>query len=311
MKILIIRLHLLEKVMATIPLVKAIKAKYPDAIIHYVSSEELQDYLSKFSEIEKVFFVKGDITPTVLTLLKEKYTATIDLQWNARSRFITSHLGQQFNAMLTKYRYPSCYFKKIFSKKYFDVPNISAAFINATNKPIGKGNSLNLSTAILQWYYPTTAADELKKEDIPTSHSVGYYCIDIADLTAQQSNIAKLIQAIPFPVVLLGSQKDTTLAAALKEIDPIKVYVACGKYTQAEEFNILKNSKLNILSTNIYRALGAAAQVSMIDAGAVELGIAELEPFCLGQVNANYRKLLWQNSGDMMIATKKTLKIGQ
>jgi ADP-heptose:LPS heptosyltransferase len=297
MKILILRLHQTDKIFATIPLVKAIMQKYPTAIIHYVTSESFIHYLEKFSEIQKIFCVKGDITPLVLTLLKEKYSHTIDLQGNPRTRFITSHLGQQFNAILTKYSYPTGLWRKLFSKKYFQAPNLSSLFISCTKE-------LQLSTSHLQWYFPTTEIDDLKKNDLPMSHSLGYYCIDV--VAKHQKEIANVIANINFPVILLGTIKEMEIAEQLKSADAIKIYNACGKYTDGEQCNILKGSKINIVHHTLFTTLSATVSVPIIDTNIAQSHIQELVPFC-NNSGISYQTALWIDDNDIISRAKGIL----
>jgi ADP-heptose:LPS heptosyltransferase len=299
MKFLIIRLHQTDKIFASIALVKAIKSKYPQAVIHYVSSIGFEAYLSKFSEIEKMFFVQGDITPTVIALLKEKYTYTIDLQGNARSRFITSHLGQQFNAILTKYSYPAGLIRKLFSAKYFNVSDLTTQFIKCTK-------DLGLSTANLKWYYPTSEVDALQKNDIPMSHSLGYYCINVCNKNKTQ--IANAIQRIQFPVVLMGTLQDFDVAEGIKMLDPIKIYNACGKYSEGEQCTIMAGSRLNVVHDNVLSSIAAALPIAIIDTNALYSHIAELEPFCSNS-GIKYQKAIWTDENDVTNRISDILKI--
>jgi ADP-heptose:LPS heptosyltransferase len=300
MKILIIRLHGLDKLMATIPLVKAIALQHPEAIIHYVSTEEYQNYLSKFSEIEKLFFVKGDITPLVLQLLKEKYSHTIDLQRNARSKFITAHLGQQYNAILTKYSYPKGFFAQFNTSSAYRVSNLSSKFIQSTK-------DLHLSKENLQWYYPTLPEDELKKDDIPLSHSVGYYCIDVQEAQVFEKEISQLIQQIAFPVMLIGDQGSFSFAEKLKQIDPFKVYNACGKYTEAETFNLLKRSRLNLMQSVLHICLAAAAQKNLIVTSNSVLCIQELMPYAQGNSGVVLKYVSYAQNADLLTIVRSVL----
>jgi ADP-heptose:LPS heptosyltransferase len=289
MNILIIRLHDFSTIMATIPLVNAIAAKYPDATIDYVSSAEFVPYLSTIPAIKNTYVVQGDITPTVLQLLKNKYTHTVDLQSNRRSNFITSHLGQQFNAILTKYKYPKRTLFGLFSSKAWIVPNLSTQFIACTK-------DLQLPTSNIHWVYTTTDADALGKDDIPTSHSLGYYCIDVQGLQSRTTAIASLLQQINFPVILMGTQQDFTAAEQLKQADTFKIYNACGKYSQAEQYNILKNAKLLIANHRDVTCLAVAAKVPLLDTNAMAPNYLDVEPYCH---STNKLVASWQNVAEL------------
>jgi ADP-heptose:LPS heptosyltransferase len=298
MNILIIRLHDLQILMASIPLVKAIKAKYPDANIDFVSSQQYLPYLNSISEINNTFMVHGDITPIVLQLLKQKYSHTIDLQCNSRSRFITSYLGQQYNAVLIKYRYPQNFWVSLFNKKVWQVPNLSTKFIDCTK-------DLNLGKNNLQWYYPTLPEDELKKNDLPTSHSVGYYCIDIIGLKNQIENVQQTIAQINFPVILLGTQHEFAMAEDLKQADQFKIYNACGKYTTAEQVNMLRKAKLLIGHNRDVISLAVASKIKILDTNPLPIGYADIEPYCFGGASTQYN---WHNVAQLADAIKIGLK---
>ena len=69
MKILIVKLNGFEKVMLSIPLVRALKMKFPEASIHYLSNPENEYYLETVDTIDKIFLSQGDIIPLDLQLI--------------------------------------------------------------------------------------------------------------------------------------------------------------------------------------------------------------------------------------------------
>ena len=93
--------------------------------------------------------------------------------------------------------------------------------------------------------------DNIKKEDIPTSHMHGYLALVIgASLATKKLPLHKLQQicaAINHPIILLGGKEDYEDGKKIAEVDDIKIYNACGKFNLNESADLIKNSKLFVI----------------------------------------------------------------
>jgi heptosyltransferase-2 len=86
--------------------------------------------------------------------------------------------------------------------------------------------------------------------DLPTQHQFGYIAIVIgASYYTKKLPLEKLQELctlIDFPIVLIGGKEDVEEAKAVAEMDPYKIYNACGKFNLNESAWLVKESKLVI-----------------------------------------------------------------
>ena len=93
-KILIIRLGAIGDVVHTMNTYRAIKAKYPNVSIHYMTTKTQSSFLEYDNDVDKVWIVdKNDLkigkSQRIAKLLKaEKYDLVLNLQPNFKSRFL-------------------------------------------------------------------------------------------------------------------------------------------------------------------------------------------------------------------------------
>jgi hypothetical protein len=297
MKFLILQLGSLPHTLATLPLVKALHAAHPQATIHMVCVSSQESYWQQVSELEKVFANTGDATPLVLNLLKEKYHHCIDLSCNRRTSFIKGNLAAQYNAILTRSSLFS-FWQKI---------------VGAAKKPISSKQYIacvkneNLSTNNLLWHYPLQETDLLKKEDLPLSHSAGFYCVELGGVLSVEKCL-QVINSINHPVVIIGKENYKEKAIQLAQTDSFKIYNAIGKFIEAEQVQILQRSKVNIVESPIYCSLAAAAQKSIFCIAPETMKIDELEPYCLKTVII-YKKIDAIKQGELQTALAQFLGI--
>jgi heptosyltransferase-2 len=92
--------------------------------------------------------------------------------------------------------------------------------------------------------------DELSKDDLPTSHSLGFAACAIGGQHATKkmpvAQWIKLCQGLDFPIILLGAKDDFQMAEEIKKIDPVKIYNACGKFSLNESACIIRKSRFVI-----------------------------------------------------------------
>lgn len=89
-KISVIRFSSLGDVLLTTPVVRSLKAKYPDAELHFIVKKEFSDAYARNPFISKLLiFDKTRESELKTELSNEKYDLIIDLQNNWRSRKLT------------------------------------------------------------------------------------------------------------------------------------------------------------------------------------------------------------------------------
>ncbi len=92
MKILLIQLKQLGDVLLSTPIAENIKIFYPNATVHFLTSENARDILTENPYIDKIITLRSGIKyefKTIFTLRKELYYAVLDVQRTGRSKRIT------------------------------------------------------------------------------------------------------------------------------------------------------------------------------------------------------------------------------
>ena len=82
----------------------------------------------------------------------------------------------------------------MFAQKAFNHKSLSLKFIEACK-------SLDLSSSSTTLKYFTTQADNLKKDDIPTSYSAGYICLNLENLKVPQAALESFCSNLKFPII--------------------------------------------------------------------------------------------------------------
>src|SRR5690606_14760674 len=100
----------------------------------------------------------------------------------------------------------------------------------------------------LEYFIPEK--DEVTNRDIPMSHWAGYVaCVIGGSYATKQFPVEKwkdLCKMSPYPVILLGGPEDKEAGDYISEIDKVKIYNACGKFSLNESACLVKYSKVVI-----------------------------------------------------------------
>jgi heptosyltransferase-2 len=110
--------------------------------------------------------------------------------------------------------------------------------------------------------------EEIKKEDIPTSHSAGYIaCVIGAAHGTKRWPVHKWKEfcgKMNHPVILLGDKNDAANGNEIASVDPVKIYNACGKFLINESADIVRKSKLVISNDTGLMHIAAAFKKPII-----------------------------------------------
>ena len=247
MKILIIRFSSIGDIVLTTPIIRCVKKQVPHAMIHYLTKKKYERILSSNPYIDKHFFFDCDIMPTIIELLKEKYDVIIDLHHNLRTLYIKSMLTQAFNSNIQKFSFPKLHIRKWL---YVNTPwNImpDSSIVDRYFKTV-KALGVKNDGQGLDYFIPEE--DELKKDDLPMSHMLGFVACAIGGQhTTKKMPVHKWIEfckQLDFPIILLGGEEDRAIGETIKQIDEVKIYNACGKFNLHESANIIKRSRFVI-----------------------------------------------------------------
>lgn len=245
MKILIIRFSSIGDIVLTTPVIRCIRKQLPAAQIHYLTKKAFEPVLAGNPYIDKRFFLEGDLVPVIMELLKEQYDVIIDLHHNLRTRYVKSMLTQAFNSHIKKYTFHKLNIRKwlltTFKLQTLPDRSIVERYFD-TVRPLGVTND----GQGLDYFIP--AADELKKDDLPTAHTHGFVACVIGGAHETKKMPVDQWKAfcaqLEFPVVLLGGKEDAANGEAIRLEDPIKIYNACGKFSLNESAHIVSKARL-------------------------------------------------------------------
>jgi ADP-heptose:LPS heptosyltransferase len=234
------------------------KLQLPDAEIHYLIKPKFKPVMVNNPYIDKLH-VLGDWEETVEMLRKEQYDYIIDLHHNLTTLRLKRALK------VPHYSFYKLNIQKfIFVKLKWNVMppvHIIDRYLD-TVKPFGVENDG------MGMDYFISMQDEVRISDIPTSHQAGYIAIVIgASFYTKKLPVYKLqelCKSINHPVMLLGGPEDVDEAVKIAQVDPVKIYNACGKFSLNESADLVKRSKLVIAHDTGLMHIAAALKKQVI-----------------------------------------------
>lgn len=259
-KFLIIRFSSIGDIVLTTPVVRCLRKKYPDAIIHFLTKQSFKSILSSNPYIDKIHTLGSSFELMLHELKTEDYDCIIDLHHNLRTlqikRFLAGVKSFSFNKLnVEKFIYTNFKINTLPKKHIVDRALESIASLGVENDGLG-----------LDYFIPI--ADKIKKNDLPTAHMYGYVAIVIGAALATKKmplhKLKELCNAIKYPIVLLGAKEDMEEGMAIATVDDIKIYNACGKFNLNESADIVANAKLVITHDTGLMHIAAAFQKPII-----------------------------------------------
>lgn len=246
MKFLIIRFSSIGDIVLTTPVIRCLKKQIVTAQVHYLTKSAFRPVLDANPYIDRIHCMgsgrrdSGDSLEAVIeTLREEEFDYVIDLHHNLRTLKVKRGLGKKafaFNKLnVEKWWYTNFKWNRMPDRHIVDRYLDTVAAFGVKNDGAG-----------LDYFIP--AADELKPNDIPTSHQAGYVGVVIGAALATKKLPLHKLKAIceqaRQPLILLGGPEDAAVAAELAAIDPIKIYNACGKFNLNESAGLVRQARL-------------------------------------------------------------------
>ena len=259
-KFLIIRFSSIGDIVLTTPVIRCLYKQMPNAEIHFLTKKEYKGIVISNPYIKKVMLLEDSFDDMLAQLEKENYDYIIDLHHNLRTLKVKKHLKQvtsfSFNKLnIEKFVYTNFKINRL-PKKHIVDRNIE------TLNTLGVYNDgLGLDYFIPEMY-------NVKKEDIPIPHQLGYIGIVIgAALATKKMPVQKLIDLctlINHPIILLGGKDDYENGKAIAMQDDVKIYNACGKFNLNESADLVRNAKIIITHDTGLMHIAAAFQKPII-----------------------------------------------
>jgi len=259
MKFLIIRFSSIGDIVLTTPVIRCLKKQLPDSEIHFLTKESFGAIVENNPYIDKVHLLGHSWETVVHELKQENYDYIIDLHHNLRTLRLKKDLGIRsfpFNKLnIQKWIYTNL--------KWNMMPDVH--IVDRYMKTVESFGVKNDGEG-LDYFIP--GKDEVKQEDIPVSHHLGYIGLVIGAAHNTKKlpveKLKELCSKIDHPIILLGGKEDNENAKQIAAVDTIKVYNACGKFNLNESADLVRKSKLIITHDTGLMHIAAAFKKKII-----------------------------------------------
>ena len=283
-KFLIIRFSSIGDIVLTTPVIRCLRKKYPEAEIHFLTKQSFRSIVANNPYINKIHTLGGSFELMLHELLIEEYDYIIDLHHNLRTlrikRFLKNVKSFSFNKLNVEKFILTNFKINTLPKKHIVDRNLeTVASLGVVNDGMG-----------LDYFIPTL--DEIKKDDIPTSHMHGYIAVVIGAALATKKlplhKLKELCTAIDHPIILLGGKEDYEDGKAIAKVDEIKIYNACGKFNLNESADLVKGAKLVISHDTCLMHIAAALQKPVISVWGNTVPAFGMYPYYGSRSNRQY-----------------------
>ncbi len=281
---LIIRFSSIGDIVLTTPVIRCLRKQYPDAEIHFLTKESFRNIVAHNPYINKIHTLGDSFELMLHELLIEKYDYIIDLHHNLRTlrikRFLKKVKSFSFNKLNVEKFILTNFKINTLPKKHIVDRNLeTVASLGVVNDGLG-----------LDYFIPKM--DEIKKDDIPTSHMHGYIALVIGAALATKKlplhKLKELCAAIDHPIILLGGKEDYEDGKAIAALDDVKIYNACGKFNLNESASLVKGAKLVISHDTGLMHIAAALQKPVISVWGNTVPAFGMYPYYGSRSNRQY-----------------------
>src|SRR5580704_9377927 len=199
MKFLIIRFSSIGDIVLTTPVVRCLKKQVSTAEVHYLTKAAFRPILAANPYIDRLHCLQNDLDNLIDTLRGEDFDYVIDLHHNLRTWKVKRGLKTQafsFDKLnIEKWWYTNFKWNRMPRRHIVDRYMDTLSGFGITNDGAG-----------LDYFIPKE--DELRPDDIPTSHQAGYIGLVIGAARATKQLPLHKLEAIcreaRHPLILLG-----------------------------------------------------------------------------------------------------------
>jgi ADP-heptose:LPS heptosyltransferase len=243
MNILVILPPALSDVVCSTALLRCVHRQVSGAQLHVVVPEEFAHVLVANPHIARLV-----PTPELhINLSPVKYAVVVDVanlyeneQWAAAAGI--------------RYLSPkSSFFSNFFGMFGQKVVQHSALEMVGIAKPLGvryDGEGLN---------YFIAPEFKVPQQDIPVAHSAGFVVLALGNGAALHGEVLQhFCKNLQFPIMITGPREMYASAQALAKTDNVKVYAACGKFSDGETADLINRSRMVVSADAGWMQVAAA-----------------------------------------------------
>jgi ADP-heptose:LPS heptosyltransferase len=252
-KFLLIRFSSIGDIVLTTPVIRCLKKQVPDAEVHFLVKSAFLPVLEHNPYIDKIHVLAHSWELMIEELRTENYDYVIDLHHNLKTLRVKQALKKKsfsfFKLNIQKYIYTA------FKINLLPRVHIVDRYLK-TVEPFGvKNDGAGLD-------YFIAGHEEIKKTDIPASHSAGYIACVIGGAHGTKRwpvhKWKEFCGKMDHPLILLGGKEDEKNGNEIAATDPVKIYNACGKFRINESADLVRKSKLVVTNDTGLMHIAAA-----------------------------------------------------
>lgn len=246
-KILCIRFSSIGDIILTTPIVRVLKAQFPQAEIHIATKAAFAHLWDGNPNVKRVHGFEGNLWEFASELRKEGFDQVYDLHKNLRSHALCLLLGK-FPKQINKYTAE----RKAFVKT--KINTLPGHLVDRNLKSLG----LTPNGQGLDYFIPPAAQINLADHGIKSPYVL--YAIGAAHQTKVLSypKMIELIDSIPQQVVLVGDDWDAKMGYRLAKLFPEKVINLCASTSVAQSASLIQQAALVIAHDSSMMHISAA-----------------------------------------------------
>lgn len=287
MKFLVIRFSSIGDIVLTTPAIRCLKQQVENAEVHFLTKENFKTVTEGNPYIDKFFYFKNELSALINELKLEHYDYVIDLHDNFR----TKRIGWALNAKvltynkerIEKFLLTKLHINRMAGRHIVDRCIDTLAPLGVVND--GKG---------MDYFIPERC--EIKMEDLPVPHMVGYVAIVIGASYFTKKlpihQLQALCKQLDYPIILVGGKEDAKEAEAIAAVDPIRIYNACGKFNLHESADLVRKSKLVISHDTGLQYIACAFNKPVLAIWGGTSPLLDVEPYYANAVQGRYQNFL-------------------
>lgn len=259
-KILILRFSSIGDIVLTTPVMRCIKTRFPNAIIHYATKSQYVSLLEANPYVDKVHAFEDKKLPDLMDRLDaEKFDLIIDLHNNLRTFLIKTNLGIEHRS-----------FNKLNFKKWlmvkFKINQLPAKHIVDRYLDTTKDFGVTNDGKGLDYFIPTQSNIDITT--LPENFHRGYIAFVIGAMHNTKklplNKALELCNQLKQPVILIGGKDDAEMGDVIVSQSSKIIYNACGKYTLNQSASILQQAQQVIAHDTGMMHIAAALKKDII-----------------------------------------------
>lgn len=254
-RILIVRFSSIGDIVLTSPVVRALRAKFPDADIRFLTKRAYAELVQPNPCLNGIFLFDGKLRDTIAEVRAFRPDAVIDLHHNLRTAILKAAVGGR-----------ACSFPKLNLEKWLHVNlkmdtlpdlHIVDRYFKAV-EPLGVVND----GQGLDFFIP----DDVKLPQLPASFSSGYVAVVVGakfvTKRIPEEKLMAIIQGLQRPTVLVGGPEDKEVGERLAKSE--NVFNACGRASLLESARIVERAAVVITPDTGMMHIAAASDRPVI-----------------------------------------------